>query len=80
MLPPARQRGLDKLEDPTKLYAIQIKTNRTNWRNAVALTWTAAGEEPARVSLDSQGEIWTFRTGDRSVRLKWDGSPPEVRR
>lgn len=79
LLPPALQRGFDKLEiDPHKLYTIDLKTKQDHWRNAVALSWTMAGEEPTRVSLQSEGEALVFRTAGRSVRLKWDGSAPQV--
>jgi hypothetical protein len=79
LLPPAIQRGLDKLEiDPHQLYTIDLKTKQNHWRNAVALSWAATGEEPRMVSLESQGETLVFRTADKSVRLKWDGSSPEV--
>lgn len=79
MLPPAISRGLDKLEiDPHKLYTIDLKTRQDHWRNAVALSWSAAGKEPKRVSLEAQGETLVFRTAGHFIRIKYDGSAPEV--
>jgi hypothetical protein len=75
MLPPARQRGLDKLEDPRGYYAIQIKTQRASWRNATAISWSPAGQQPAHVTLEKKDDgRWIFHTSHGAITLNWDGS------
>jgi hypothetical protein len=79
LLTPAIGEGLDKLEDyPNKLFTIQLKTQQQTWRNAVALSWSPASEDPAEVTLEKRKDGWLFRTGKRSVLVKWDGSAPEM--
>jgi len=78
MLRPAKAVGLDKLEDPHKLYTIKLESKKPEWRNAVALSWSAAGREPARVRLEKKGDEWIFHAGTRAVALKWDGSVPRA--
>jgi hypothetical protein len=78
MLTPAKGEGLDKLEDPLKLFTIQVKTHSASWRNAVALSWSAANREPARVALAREADGWTFRSGNRAVRITWDGQAPKM--
>jgi hypothetical protein len=78
MLTPARAEGLDKLEDPNQLYTIQLKTEKASWRSGVALSWSAAGKEPAKVRLETKGNVWIFHAGSRSILLKWDGSAAQM--
>ncbi len=75
MLPPARQRGLDKLEDPRGYYAIQLKKQRASWKNATAISWSPADQQPARVTLEKKDDgHWIFHTGHGAIVVSWDGS------
>ena len=53
------------------MFAVRLRAKRTQWRNAVALSWSSAEGRPAGVTLSADGDIWTFRTGDRTVALNW---------
>ncbi|MCY3023333.1 MAG: hypothetical protein NTW87_30510, partial [Planctomycetota bacterium] len=50
-----------------KLCSLRMGCQRTEWRNAVACTWSAAGREPERVSLKVTGQQWAFTAGPRTV-------------
>ena len=77
LLRPALAEGLDKLErDPRKLFTLQFKTESAAWRNAVALTWTKADVQPPKVTLEKMPTAWVFRTGNQTVTIHWDKSPP----
>lgn len=79
LLTPAKNEGVDKLEDdPNKLFTIQLKTQQRSWRDAVALSWSPADQDPAEVTLEKRKDGWLFRTGTTSVLVKWDGSAPEM--
>jgi hypothetical protein len=60
------------------MYTIPIKTVAEMWRNAVALFWPKTGQAPARVMLEKKDGDWAFRSGGRSVSVKWGGSAPEM--
>ena len=53
------------------LFSIRLRTTRQSWRNAVALSWSAAQAQPARVVLKQQGDRWTFTAAGRAVTLDW---------
>ena len=56
----------------TELFTIRLSTQRTEWRNAVALSWSPAGRQPARVALHSAPQRWDFRSGDRTLSWDWN--------
>jgi hypothetical protein len=59
-------------ERPLQMLTVQLRSERPRWRNAVALTWSAAGGAvPARVSLQADGETWTFRVREQRLELNW---------
>ena len=70
MLRPARDVGLDKREDPHKLYTIRLESRQPVWRNAVALSWSAVDRQPVKVSLARSGKTWVFQAGSRAVELE----------
>jgi hypothetical protein len=55
----------------TNIFTIRLSTRRAAWQNAVALSWSAAGKEPARVTLRAVGQKWTFAVKDRQLTLDW---------
>lgn len=52
------------------LYGIRLVTRQARWRNAVALSWAPAGQEPVRVRLEKHGDQWRFRAGGRAYTLE----------
>ena len=55
----------------SSIFTIRLRAERAAWRNAVAFSWSPAGEEPARVELQAEGRQWTFTVGKRKVILDW---------
>lgn len=55
----------------SSVFTIRLSTRRSAWRNAVALSWSAAGKEPVRVTLRAAGDKWTFAVKDRPLTLDW---------
>jgi hypothetical protein len=53
------------------MFTIRLSTRRQAWRNALALSWSAAGQEPSKVALRSAGQKWTFVVKDREFTLDW---------
>ncbi len=54
-----------------RMAAVRLRTRRSSWRNAVALTWAAAGTELAPVSLSCDPDRWTFTTSHGKFTLEW---------
>ena len=54
------------------LFAVRLRTQRAKWHNAVALSWSRAGEKPTQVSLQTEGRRWTFGVRDRKLVLDWE--------
>ena len=54
------------------MFAVCLKSQQKNWRNAVALSWSQVGAEPARIALRTEGQRWTFVVGDRKLALDWE--------
>jgi hypothetical protein len=59
-------------QENTSMFTIRLSTRQPMWRNAVALSWTAVGEEPARIILRAEERRWTFLVKKRKVMLDWD--------
>ncbi len=55
----------------TSMFTVRLSARRSAWRNAVALSWSAAGKEPGKVALRSVGQKWTFAVKDRELTLDW---------
>ena len=62
------------------MFTVRMKTNRANWRNAVALSWTKANDKPVKVTLDKNGDTWIFKAADRTVVLNMTTGKAEIRR
>lgn len=75
---PARAIGMNRRDDATEFFTIQVKNNSASWRGAVVLSWAPAGQTPVRTTVGQSASRWIFHAGDRTVALKWDGGPPEV--
>jgi len=59
-------------EKNTTLFTLRLTTERSEWRNAVALSWGKIGATTARVGLEAQGNVWRFKTGNRTAMLDWE--------
>lgn len=55
-----------------EMFCVRLATHRAAWRNAVALSWSAAEVEPPRVTLTVEGDRWTFRSGTQTATLDWE--------
>ena len=53
------------------MFSIRLRHNTATWRNAVALTWSAAQALPAKVQLKQQGDRWVFISANNEVLLDW---------
>ena len=53
------------------MFTIRLSQQAAVWRNAVALSWSAAGQPIKTVRANTQGEIWRFSVDGRSVTLDW---------
>ena len=53
------------------LFTVRLRTQQEKWHDAVALSWSRTGEKPARVSLRTEGQRWTFGVRDRKLVLDW---------
>ena len=58
-------------QEKTSMFTIRLSTRRPVWRNAVALSWSAVGKEPPKVTLRAAGQKWTFAVKDRKPTLDW---------
>lgn len=58
-------------EKDWSMFTVRLSMEQSQWRNAVALSWAMANEKPVKVILHTDGDIWTFATGDRAVVLNW---------
>jgi len=53
------------------VFTISLQKNANNWRNAVALSWSAVGSEPEHVNLNTNNDLWTFTTNSQEITLDW---------
>jgi len=67
-------------ERDVSMFTVRLNTKRAQWRDAVALSWAMANDEPAKVTLQADSDIWTFTVGDRIVTLNWTTGEAEIRR
>jgi hypothetical protein len=65
---------------PDSLFTIRLQTKKARWRNAVALSWSKAGQEPVKVKLFEDGNTWRFIAKDRTVILDWTTGEAKFRR
>lgn len=56
---------------PDSLFTVRLATTGREWRNAVALTWSDKTAKPADVSIDEQGDTWTFSVDGKRVLFDW---------
>ncbi|HVF09415.1 MAG TPA: DUF4962 domain-containing protein, partial [Abditibacteriaceae bacterium] len=61
------------------MFALRCSTQRAQWRNAVALSWSKVGGEPVKVTLQKSDDRWTFAVGKRAVVFDWRAGQAHVR-
>jgi uncharacterized protein DUF4962/heparinase II/III-like protein/carbohydrate binding protein with CBM4/9 domain len=61
------------------MFTVRCSTRGSRWRNAVALSWAEKGIEPPRVTMDIEGQSWTFRAGGRAIAFDWTTGRARVR-
>jgi len=66
-LPAAGREG----ENDSSLFTLRLSTDRSHWRNAVALSWARADAKPVSVTLKAEGDTWRFTAGARTASLDW---------
>ncbi len=55
----------------SELFTIRFARHDGHWRNAMALSWGAAGSEPKRVGLVQSERAWTFSMADKTCVFDW---------
>ena len=53
------------------MFTVQLKHDSAAWRNAVALTWNDAEQQPVNVDMEVRGKQWIFHCGPRAITLDW---------
>lgn len=53
------------------IFTIRLSTERAQWRNAVAFSWSSRPDAPHRVALRTEGGRWIFTAGERTVSFDW---------
>ncbi len=56
----------------TRLFTIRFSKHEAHWQNAVALSWSPAGQEPKHVSLSKDDRAWTFVVAGRKLVFDWE--------
>ena len=59
-------------ENEFKMFTIRLATQRAQWRQATAFTWSKNGFAPSRVSLVNNGPICTITTGVNDINFDWE--------
>lgn len=72
--------GEDRNSKPLPMYTVRLQANRAQWRNATALSWCATDQQPVAVTLQQNGDTWTFTAGDWHVTFVWDKDKPVLSR
>jgi uncharacterized membrane protein len=57
--------------DKEKMFTVRLNHTGKEWRNAMALSWCKAGQQPKKVTLDVKGDAWKFSTGGQTIELNW---------
>ncbi len=58
-------------DDVWSMFTVRLTARGAQWRNAVALSWSPAGESPRAVTMRRDGDRWTFSAGPRAAVLDW---------
>ncbi|TAN39101.1 MAG: DUF4962 domain-containing protein [Verrucomicrobia bacterium] len=53
------------------MFSIRLRNNTAAWRNAVAISWSAAPAQPAKVQLKQQDDHWIFSCAGQTLTLDW---------
>jgi hypothetical protein len=64
--------------DEFSMFTIRLQAKRTDWRNAMALSWSSLDSQPAAVRLSRQADMWAFTVDDRTVIFDWRSGEARV--
>ncbi|MEN6403019.1 MAG: DUF4962 domain-containing protein [Armatimonadia bacterium] len=70
---------IDRNNKALPMFTIRLQAEKQAWRNATALSWCKAGEEPVKVSVRADGDRWTFTAGQTTVLFVWDKETAAVK-
>ena len=59
----------DRYNNQMDRKAVQIKTNQTEWQNAVALKWSYPNIETEKVTYEADGQSMIFKVSDKTITL-----------
>ena len=60
--------------DTDRMFTIRLRKSGQQWRNAVALTWNGASQSPKKVAVKTNGNVWQFSIGERTVMMDWSSN------
>ncbi len=67
-------------EERDTMLTVQLNRHTAQWRNAVALSWSGADQQPIHVALEVRDQQWIFHCGSRSVLFDWTTGEAKLRR
>lgn len=67
-------------EKEFQMFTVRLNVQQPQWRNAIALSWSALDKKPVPVTLKSNGSVWTFTAAGRSVVFDWAASTARLSR
>ena len=65
-------------EQDFTMFTVQLNTRKSQWRNAVALSWAKTKDDLAKVALQMDGEIWKFHAPGRTAVLNWTNGDAKI--
>lgn len=67
---PLAMQGRHGEKDMT-MYTVRLTRTAAQWRNVVAFSWAPSGQPVQQVEIETQGNVTTFRVGERKIFLHW---------
>jgi hypothetical protein len=52
-----------------QIFTVRMRTRRSAWQNAVALSWSGMNDEPVKVAMNRNGNMWKFTIKNKTVTL-----------
>lgn len=65
-------------ENNQMMFAVILKTKRSQWRNAVAFSWCKSGNQPIPVTFQAELENWRFSVGEYNVSFNWKNGETRI--
>ena len=61
----------EKGTEPHPYYVVRLEKYGKTWRNAVAISWSDAKEEPAKITFEQEDDLWKFTYYESTVTYDW---------